>query len=166
MAGFQRLSAHITQQDNQVNRISTQLPSTPPIAQLKPPAPSLHQLAPQPKEPLIPDPERYAGDLGTCKSFLIQCSLVFEQQSLTYSTDRANTAYIIVLLRGNALAWASAVWESPAFASCTSDNFISEIRGFYPVRGRDAAQCLFSLRQGSRCVAEFSVEFKRIVWII
>lgn len=31
-----------------------------------------------PREPFVPAPERYEGQLGGCKSFLFQCSLVFE----------------------------------------------------------------------------------------
>ncbi|CAL8394463.1 unnamed protein product [Boreogadus saida] len=34
-------------------------------------------------------PERYEGDLGSCRSFLLQCSLVFELQPLIGSLRAA-----------------------------------------------------------------------------
>ena len=40
-----------------------------------------------PREPFIPAPERYEGDLGSCRAFLLQCSLVFEMQPQTYPTE-------------------------------------------------------------------------------
>ncbi len=35
-----------------------------------------------------------------CRSFLIQCSLVFEQQMLIYTTDNSKISYIMGLLKG------------------------------------------------------------------
>lgn len=32
------------------------------------------------REPWVPAPERYDGNLGQCRSFLFQCDLVFAQQ--------------------------------------------------------------------------------------
>ncbi len=72
------------------------------------------QLPQQPtaQQPYIPPPERYLGDLGICRTFLFQCSLVFAQQPLTYSTDQTKVAYIMGLLKGSALDGATAVRES------------------------------------------------------
>ena len=102
--------------------------------------------------------------LGTCRAFLIQCSLVFDQQPLTYPTDRSRIAFVFGLLKGNALAWASAFWDSGSRASDNFDLFVSEMRRVFdhPVEGGDAAKRLMSLRQGSRSVAEFSVEFRTV----
>lgn len=49
--------------------------------------------------------------LGLCRSFLMQCNLVFDQHLLSYGTDGAKIAYLMGLLRGNVLAWATAVKE-------------------------------------------------------
>uniref|UniRef100_A0A3Q1ERS8 Uncharacterized protein n=1 Tax=Acanthochromis polyacanthus TaxID=80966 RepID=A0A3Q1ERS8_9TELE len=51
-------------------------------------------------KPFVPVPECYAGDMGTCQGFLMQVSLVFEQQPLTYCTDHACIAYLLSLLTG------------------------------------------------------------------
>lgn len=94
----------------------------------------------------------------------MQCSLVFEQQSYTYSSDTSKIAYVMGLLKGKALDWASAVRESQSHATVSYDYFVSEMRKVFdhPVQGRDAAKRLLSLRQGSRSVAEYSVEFRTV----
>lgn len=39
-------------------------------------------------EPFMPTLEQYSRDLGTCGHFLLQYSLVFDQQHTTYSSDK------------------------------------------------------------------------------
>ncbi|XP_072524059.1 uncharacterized protein [Salminus brasiliensis] len=47
-----------------------------------------------------------------CRGYvLLQCSLAFEQQPSCFLSERAKVAYIISLLTGRALAWATPVWE-------------------------------------------------------
>ena len=67
-------------------------------------------------------------------------------------------------LKGNALAWASALWYSKSSACDNLDFFVAEMRKVFdhPVEGGDAAKRLMSRRQGSRSVAEFSVEFRAV----
>ena len=86
--------------------------------------------------------------MGTCRAFLIQCSLVFDQQPLTYPTDRSRIAYILGSLRCNALAWASALWDSESAACDNFDFFVAEMRKVFdhPVEGGNAAKRLMSLR--------------------
>ena len=137
--------------------ITSRLPVTP-----EPPAPVPSHSA-SPREPFIPAPERYEGDLGLWRAFLLQCSLLFELQPQTYPTDKAWIAYLSGALRGEALAWATVVWERGS-AACFDYSVISEEmrRVFnHPVRGREASQRLL-LRQGSRSVASFAVEFRTL----
>lgn len=56
-------------------------------------------------EPHVPFSKRYLGKAGRCSIFfvLVQCSLVFYLQLLTYPTDRANIAFIVNLLSGRAV---------------------------------------------------------------
>ena len=129
----------------------------------EPPAPVPSHSA-SPWEPFILAPECYDGDLGLCRSFLLQCSLVFKLQPLTYPTDKAQIAYLIGTLRGEALVWATAVWERGS-AACSDYSAFTEVmrRVFdHPVRGREASQCLLLLGQGSRSVASFAVEFRTL----
>lgn len=53
----------------------------------------------------------YDGNPGKCKMFLMQCGLVFDLHPLTYATEKAKIAYLIGLLQGAALEWASVRWR-------------------------------------------------------
>ena len=69
-------------------------------------------VTPVSREPRLPPPERYDGDSITCRAFLSQCSLIFElQPSSSFPFDGSRKAYIITLMSGRALNWATAVWE-------------------------------------------------------
>lgn len=125
-----------------------------------PPSPSSD--LPPPRELYVLPPEPYDGNLGTCRDFLTQCSLVFDLQPHTYSTDKAKVAYLIGCLRGSARSWATAEWEKRAPIVSSYSDFTDEMRKIFdhPVRGKEASKRLFSLRQGPRSVAEFAVEFR------
>ncbi|KAK0146962.1 Retrotransposon-like protein 1 [Merluccius polli] len=120
--------------------ITSRLPVTP-----EPPAPVPSHSA-SPRELFIPAPERYKGDLGLCRSFLLQCSLVFELQPQTYPTDKARIAYLIGALRGEALAWATAVWERGSAACFDYSVFTEEMRRVFDhprrlIRSRVSDSC-------------------------
>lgn len=166
MDNLASLAANVAQMGHHLNLVSTHL--APPAPEDPAPPQELAPVPAQPalpsREPNIPTPERYAGALGTCKSFIMQCSLVFEQQPSTYANDRAKICYMIGLLTGSALAWASAVWESQSNLCNSYPEFAEEMKKVFhhPVSGRDATKRLLSLRQGSRSVAEYSVEFRTL----
>ncbi|CAL9686262.1 unnamed protein product [Knipowitschia caucasica] len=129
------------------------------------PSPGSSHAQPLPtREVFVPPPAPYNGDLGSCKSFLTQCSLIFEQQPLSYSNDRAKISFLIGCLRGNALNWASAVWEKQAQICFSYIEFIAAMKQIFdhPVSGKEAAKRLFTLRQGNRSVAEFAIEFRTL----
>ena len=116
------------------------------------------------REPKVPTPEKYEGDLGGYRSFILQCGLIFDLQPYSYATDKARIAFVIELLRGRALEWASAVWERRDTCMTSYQGFTAEMRKLFdhPVRGKDAAKRLFSLRQGARNVADFVIEFRTL----
>ncbi|KAI3351078.1 hypothetical protein L3Q82_005645 [Scortum barcoo] len=119
-----------------------------------------------PREPFVPTPESYAGDLGSCSRFLFQCSIVFVQQPSSYSSDNAKIGYVVNLLRGKASDWATALWlwqaNSPVLQSF--DSFIAEMKKVFdhPVQGQEAVKRLLDLRQGSQSVAAYSVDFQHL----
>uniref|UniRef100_A0A8C6SAR9 CCHC-type domain-containing protein n=1 Tax=Neogobius melanostomus TaxID=47308 RepID=A0A8C6SAR9_9GOBI len=121
-----------------------------------PPAPPPAQapvLPPSTREAYVPPPAPYSGDLGTCKSFLTQCSLIFEQQPYTYANDRTKICYLIGCLRGPALSWASAVWEKQTLSCSSYLAFTTEMKQIFdhPVRGKEATRdCLTSAREVRR----------------
>ncbi len=131
-----------------------------------PPAPGLvaSAAANPPREPWVSPPERYDGNLGQCKTFLMQCGLVFALQPLTYATERSKIAYLIGLLRGAALEWASVHWRRQDQVTTTYVAFTTEMTKVFdhPVQGNDASMRLFSLHQGLRSVAEYAIEFRTL----
>lgn len=162
------LSTSMTQLDQRLNQVATQLsaladpvpPSSPPVP--VPPEAASPAQPYNPREPFIPTPDRYSGELGSCSQFLYQCSLVFDQQPLTYSSDRSKIAFVCSLLFGRASAWALAMANanSPAWQSYLL--FCSELRKVFdhPLQSKEAGNRLLSLRQGSHSVADYSVEFR------
>ncbi|XP_077591556.1 uncharacterized protein LOC144209188 isoform X2 [Stigmatopora nigra] len=113
-------------------------------------------------EPMVPPPAPYSGNLDECKQFLFQCSLVFGQQCLTYSTDRAKIGYLICCLRDEALAWACGEWKRGTDICTSYDKFTAKMRKVFdhPVRGLEAGERLRALRQGVLSVAEYSIKFR------
>ena len=112
----------------------------------------------------LPHPERYDGDMGNCKYFLTQCSIAFQLQPRFYPNDRAKIAYIISLLTGKALAWATPAWNQDVNFCFVLDEFVEEMKKVFdhPVSGREAGKRLVTIRQGRRSVAEFAVDFRTL----
>lgn len=137
-------------------------------SQLLTPAASQPVPAPTPPTPArevhIPDPKPFSGELGKCRGFLLQCTLIFDQKPHTYASDRSKVSYIIGLLTSRALTWAEAFLETTPLHTLSHQVFTTELLKVFdgPVRGREAAKRLMSLRQGNRSVAELSVEFRTL----
>ncbi|KAL6488152.1 hypothetical protein MHYP_G00047780 [Metynnis hypsauchen] len=102
-------------------------------------------------EASVANPERYAGDPETCRGFLLQCSLVFEQQPSRFPTERSKVAYMTSLLTGRALAWATSLWERASPDTASGESFMSAMRTTFhnPRGGREAAPRLLALSQGT-----------------
>nr|CBN81752.1 Pol polyprotein [Dicentrarchus labrax] len=167
VAAIQDLRCSVAALGSKLDQVST--PPTAPTTATEAATPSASPAMPHaasppppPREPHVPTPERYAGDLGACGRFLLQCSLVFQQQPLTYSSDSAQVAFVISLLSGKAAQWATALWEKHSPICDSFQRFSEELRKVFdhPVQGKEAAKRLLNLRQGSGSVAEFSVEFR------
>lgn len=132
---------------------STVKPSTSASAS-GPPAATLAQVIPAPCEPLMPIPERYADDLGSCGHFLLQCSLIFSHQPSTYATDKSYVSFVMNLFIGKTAQWLPALWESASPICISFPLFMSEMKVFdHPVQGKEAAIPLLTLCQGTQLVA-------------
>lgn len=116
------------------------------------------------REPRLPPPEKYAGEPGTCRSFLSQCSLIFQLQPTTFPTDRAKVAYVITQLSGRAREWGTALWE--AESPCCDDykDFSSEMKRVFDrsKHGHEAARELLRMRQGCRSVSDYAIDFQTL----
>lgn len=153
------LSANVAQLADQMGRLSTQRAASVPQP---PPASENQLLQTTNREPHIPTPERYSGDLGACARFLLQCSLVFDLQPSTYTTDKSRIAFVLSLLTGKASQWATACWESKSEIFQSYAAFTNEMRRIFdhPLKGKEAAKRLLMLSQGSSPVAQYAVDFK------
>ena len=161
--GLQELTTSVTQLGGRMESVAAQLSTVPPTTLPPPPAATPPATpAPQPREPHIPIPARYAGDLGSCSQFLHQCSLVFRQQPTTYSSDQSRVAFVMSLLSDRASAWALAISMNSSHLCSDFQAFSSEMRKVFdhPVKGREATSQLLSLRQGNQSVAQYAVDFR------
>lgn len=142
----------------------TQPVPSPTLDQQQAPPPPPHVSAQHTREAHIPDPENYRGEMGKCGGFLLQCSLVFSQKPVTYAADSSKVAFVMGLLQGKALDWATAMWQSHTDIHNDYVKFESELKKVFdhPVQGKEASKRLLCLNQGSHSVAEYSVEFRTL----
>ena len=171
MESLQHLTTSVNQLGGQMENMAAHFSATsaaPPsavAAPVSPPAsaaPAPVTPASLPCEPHIPIPAGYAGDLGTCAQFLHQCSLVFNQQPATYFSDQSKIAFVMSLLVDRAASWALAISNNNPLLCSDFQGFSVEMKRVFdhPVKGREAAIQLLSLRQSSDSVAQFSVNFR------
>ena len=131
---------------------SSNLPANPVL-----PAPQ----QPQP-EPSLVSPRPFNGNFDQSKGFLAQCELLFTHQPSKYSSDGSKIALVMSLLVDDALSWAiAAVENNPVFTTDYSQ-FKSEFRAVFdhPADGQDASSRLLVIRQGSRSVAQYTLQFR------
>eukprot|EP00063_Salmo_salar_P012822 XP_013987657.1 PREDICTED: protein LDOC1L-like [Salmo salar] len=83
---------------------------------------------PPSREPQLPPPEHFNGELSTCRAFLAQCALIFEIQPSSFPSDHSKIAYLITLLSGRALNWATAIWEQQPAICSSLEGFVEEVR--------------------------------------
>ena len=127
-------------------------------------APSPPVRPPVVSEARMPPPERCSGAPGSCRPFLVQCTLTFEQQPSAFPTERSRVAYIVSLLTGRARDWGTAEWERQSSMCSSVQLFSAELRKVFDhvTPGREAARGLLNLAQGGRTVADYSIEFRTI----
>ncbi|KAK3525959.1 hypothetical protein QTP70_011400 [Hemibagrus guttatus] len=115
-------------------------------------------------EPRLPPPQRFSGDPSACDGFLTQCSLTFELQPSSFPSDRAKIAYVITLLSGKALSWATAVWKAQAPFCSSYTRFVEEFKRVFdhPLSGRQASKNLLTLRQKNGSATEYAIQFRTI----
>lgn len=166
MDNLQQLATSVAQLGGRMDAVANQLSTLSTAPDPPPPAMPAQQPAPVPiqipREPYIPIPARYSGNLGTCAQFLHQCSLVFSQQPATYATDQSKIAFIMSLLSDQASAWALAVSTHSPTICAEYSAFTQEMKNVFdhPVKGREATSQMLRLRQGSQSVSQYALEFR------
>lgn len=104
----------------------------------------------------------YAGDPARCKGFLLQCSLFF-----TSNADMPETCKIthfLELLTGNALLWATDLWEQGGDSISSLEQFTARFWHVFDhsPNGRGTGEELLTMTQGSCCVAEYGLQLRTI----
>ncbi len=155
---LQRLNSLVLPQ-NPPSQEVLELPTPPTIFPQPQPIPAVPLL-----EPRLPPPERYDGNTRGCRGFITQCALAFQLQPSSFPTESSRVAYIITLLTGRALEWATALLEHCSPFTSDSEQFLAEMRRVFhhPGGGVGNDQRLLQLTQGARSVAEMAIEFRTL----
>lgn len=171
-ADQQQLRSALEQQGAMLGRHSTQLDSVAAsvrnlAAQIQPLQLSRSASSSTPAaahEPRLPPPEKYSGEPGTCRSFLTQCSLIFQLQPATFPSDQAKVAYVLTQLSGRAREWGTALWEVESPVCEDFRGFCEEMKRVFDrsKHGHEAARELLHMRQGRRSVSEFAIDFQTL----
>ncbi|KAL7876709.1 hypothetical protein AOLI_G00116720 [Acnodon oligacanthus] len=79
-----------------------------------------------------------------------------------FPTDSSRMAFVMSLLTGNALSWATAMWQAQVPESSAYANFERIFREVFdhPVGGQAPGERLLTLKQGSRTAAEHALHFR------
>uniref|UniRef100_A0A674NAP1 CCHC-type domain-containing protein n=1 Tax=Takifugu rubripes TaxID=31033 RepID=A0A674NAP1_TAKRU len=126
-------------------------------------APSEPSLPLSPRaEPNLASPRVFGGDFDLGKGFLHQCELLFRHQPSRFVSDEAKVGFITSLLADKALSWAIAAVDLDPRLSSDYSAFRREFKAVFehPTYGEDAASRLLAHQQGSRSVAEYTLEFR------
>ena len=86
-------------------------------------------------------------------------------QPSVFPSAHSRIVYFITLMSGRALAWATMVWEQQSAIFLSLEEFEAEVRKVFdsPLSGREAAHKLLQLRQDSRSVADYAMDFRMLV---
>ncbi|XP_072522647.1 anti-Muellerian hormone type-2 receptor-like [Salminus brasiliensis] len=104
--------------------------------------------------------DTYSGDPELCEGFLFQCSVYLCSQGT--STDQAKVAFLVSRLAGEALDWAIATWEELSVEPFSE--YLKHFKAVFqrPRRGLTPGDLLLWLKQGSRSVAHYALEFRSV----
>lgn len=109
-------------------------------------------------------PEKFDGSADRCCGFLRQCDNFFVQQPEIYGNETIRCAFMLSLLMGKALDWASAIWDADPQVTTSADYFTNLIREVfeYLAGGKDISVQLFELHQKLDTAADFAIKFRKL----
>ncbi|KAI3373892.1 hypothetical protein L3Q82_022461, partial [Scortum barcoo] len=100
----QEVSAQVSQLGAQLQRIASRLdqltPSQPTSPATPPPASPSASAIYLSRPARLALPEKYSGEPGQCRPFLVQCELHFQNDPAAFASDRAQVAFMISHLSG------------------------------------------------------------------
>ncbi|KAL0161331.1 hypothetical protein M9458_045056, partial [Cirrhinus mrigala] len=109
-------------------------------------------------------PTKFDGTAEQCKGFIRQVKLYFDYQLERFESEEKRCAFLMTLLTGRALDWASAVWDADSQFKRSVDYFLQQIQEVfeYPAGGRDISNQIIHARQGNRTAADYAIEFRTL----
>ncbi|KAI2648976.1 Transposon Tf2-9 polyprotein [Labeo rohita] len=109
-------------------------------------------------------PTKFDGTAEQCKGFIRQVKLYFDYQLEQFESEEKRCAFLMTLLTGRALDWASAVWDADSQFKRSVDYFLQQIQEVfeYPAGGRDISNQIIHARQGNRTAADYAIEFRTL----
>lgn len=157
----------LTQLSHQVQQLSAKFSVSSSSASASPsqsPAPVAQPPPAAFRDAASPPPEPFSGELGKCRGFVLQCSLVFRRSPQSFPDDASKISYIIGLLRDKALRWAEAIIDEEKIYRYSYDDFLDLFKQtFSPkISEEEAAKKLWTLKQGNRSAAELVIEFRTL----
>ncbi|KAK3547186.1 hypothetical protein QTP86_017560 [Hemibagrus guttatus] len=155
-----RQGALIRSFQDQVEALQSQLQSASAAA----PPPPRDPPAPRGDSLRLTIPEKYDGSADRCRGFLRQCENFFAHQPEVYRDAGTKCAFLLSLLMGRALDWASAVWDADPQIRTSFTYFAGMIREVfeYPAVGKDISLQLMELCQGSDSVVDYAIKFRTL----
>ncbi|KAK3533208.1 hypothetical protein QTP70_013610 [Hemibagrus guttatus] len=116
------------------------------------------------ESPRLALPEKFDGSADCCRGFLRQCEVFFSHQPGVYREDGTKCAFLLSLLTGRALEWASAVWDADPLIRASYSHFEEGIREVFehPAGGKDISVQLMEIRQGSESAADYAIRFRTL----
>ena len=112
----------------------------------------------------LASPEKFSGDSGDCRPFLVQCELHFTHNPSAFISDQARVAFMLSHLTGRAAAWATAEWSSNSPVSQSVNMFSETLRHVFDHSSpaREASRVLMQIKQGPRRVADYAIQFRTL----
>ena len=95
------------------------------------------------------------------RAFLTSCRVQFSLQPRTFSTEAAKVGYVITHLTGRARLWGAAEYDRQTLACTCFEALAEEMLKVFDLGSptTEASQALLTIRQGTRTVADYSIDF-------
>ncbi|KAI3361559.1 hypothetical protein L3Q82_013701 [Scortum barcoo] len=118
-----------------------------------------HLLLCPPRPVHLAPPEKFSGESGECRPFLVQCDLHFKNDPATFASEQAQVAFMVSHLTGKAAAWATAEWARGVAVCQNVKDFLQTLSHMFDHTSpaREASRALFSLRQRNRRVVDYAI---------
>lgn len=151
----------------QLHRVIPHLESSPP-AMVNPPAdhlsaaPAMSMTATSTLR--LASPERFSGDTGDCRTFLVQCDLHFKNNPAHFASDKSQIAFILSHLTGRAAAWATAEWSRESAICQNLSLFRDTLSNIFDHTSpaREASRAILQIKQGHCQVVDYTIECRTL----